>query len=258
MRSREPQGSPYGLSRRCEPCERVFVNAGELFLKMEERFGSYPDCGVVCSNGKEIRSVSCEIDWYLLYPALTDRHTLYVVHHPVSDFALGLAGINPKEKQEEIRAEAQNWLLEFRARELGMNLAVAHTVADRMLETELSDSLDGARGKQIVTRIDAFFDRFFNPHPAIVILPAARRLLEQDAAAKVVLGTYGYKAGRGVVYVDECGMEETGQAITIPHSLVDASAMILWKKAAMDILSRQRRGKPRRARGPSQRKAHRA
>ncbi|MFH1516718.1 MAG: hypothetical protein ABIH17_02450, partial [Pseudomonadota bacterium] len=35
---------------------------------------------------------------------------------------------------EEIRAEAQNWLLEFRARELGMNLAVAHTVADRMLE----------------------------------------------------------------------------------------------------------------------------
>jgi hypothetical protein len=65
-----------------------------------------------------------------------------------------------------------------------------------------------------------------------VILPAARRLLKQNAPAKVVLGTYGYKAKKGVIYVDECGMEETRQAITIPHSLVDATAMRLWKVAA--------------------------
>lgn len=204
---------------------------------MEERFGKYPDCGVVCSNGEEIRNIASEIDWYMLYNVMTDRHTLYVVHHPVSDFALGLAEINPDESREEILSEAQNWLLEFKAREIGVNLAVAHTVADRMLEAELSEFLEGARGQEIVTRIDVFFDRFFHPHPEIVILPAARRLLKQNGPAKVVLGTYGYKPRRGIVYVDECGMEETRQAITIPHSLVDASAMILWKAAAVEAIS---------------------
>jgi hypothetical protein len=209
------------------------VNAGELFLRMEERYGKYTDSGVVCMNGEEIANIVCEIEWYMLYQAMTDRHTLYVVHHPVSDFALGLCEINPDEKQEEIRAEAQNWLLEFRARELGMNLAVAHTVADRMLETELSDCLEGARGEEIVTRINLFFDGFFKPHPEIVILPEARPLLQQNAPAKVALGTYGYEVKEGVVYVDECGMEETKHAMLIPHSLVDVAAMSLWKAAAM-------------------------
>jgi len=32
-------------------------------------------------------------------------------------------------------------------------------------------------------------------------------------------------------------MEETEQAITIPHSLVDAAAMSLWKAAAMASMS---------------------
>jgi hypothetical protein len=214
------------------------MNADELFSRMEERFGKYPDSGVVCSNREEIRTIVCEIEWYMLYPVMTDRHALYVVHHPVSDFALGLNELNPDEKEEDIRSEVQNWLLEFRARELGMNLAVAHTVADRMLDTELSDCLEGARGEEIVSRIDGFFNRFFNPHPAIVVLPAARRLLKQDAPAKVVLGTYGYKAKKGVVYVDECGREETRQVILIPHSLVDASAMRLWRAEAVACLSK--------------------
>ncbi|PKN61220.1 MAG: hypothetical protein CVU57_30620 [Deltaproteobacteria bacterium HGW-Deltaproteobacteria-15] len=214
----------------------IIMNADELFSRMEERFGKYPDCGVVCSNGNEIRSIGCEIDWYMLYHVMTDSHTLYVVHHPVSDFALRLPEINPDEKEDDIRSEAQNWLLEFRARELGMNLAVAHTVADKMLETELSDWLEGARGEEIVTRIDAFFDRFFKPHPEIVVLPEARPLLEQNGRAEVVLGTYGYRVKKGVVYVDECGMEETNQAITIPHSLVDVSAMKLWKAAAVELV----------------------
>lgn len=213
------------------------MTANELFSKMEERFGNYPDCGVVCSNGEDIKSVFCEIDWYMLYHVLIDPHALYVVHHPVSDFALRLSEINPDEKQDDIRSEAQNWLLEFKARELQMNLAVAHTMADKMLETELSDCLEGAEGQQIVTRINGFFDRFFNPHPAIVILPAARRLLDQGAPAKVVLGTYGYEAKKDVIYVDQCGMEETEQAITIPHSLVDAAAMSMWKAAAMTSMS---------------------
>ena len=135
------------------------------------------------------------------------------------------------------RSEAQNWLLEFRARELRMNLAVAHTMADKMLEAELSDYLEGAKGEQIVARVNRFFDRFFNPHPAIVVLPAARRLLQQGASAKVVLGSYGYEAKQGVIYVDQCGMEETDQAITIPHSLVDAAAMSLWKAAVLFLIS---------------------
>ncbi len=214
------------------------MTANELLAEMEERFGKYPDCGVVCCNGEEIRSVVCEIDWYMLYHIMTDRHALYVVHHPVSDFALRLSEINPDEKQDDVRSEVQNWLIEFKARELGMNLAVAHTVADKMLDTELSNCLEGARGQQIVTRINTFFDRFFNPHPALVILPAARRLIQQNAPAKVVLGTYGYRAKKGVIYVDECGMEETKQAITIPHSLVDASAMSLWKVAATARISK--------------------
>jgi hypothetical protein len=213
------------------------MTANELFSKMEERFGKYPDCGVVCSNGEEIRSVVCEIDWFMLYYVMTDRQTLYVVHHPVSDLALRLSEINPGENQDDIRSEAQNWLLEFKARELQMNLAVAHTVADKMLETELSDCLEGAKGQQIVTRINSFFDRFFNPHPAIVVFPAARRLLKQGAPAKVVLGTYGYETKKGVIYVDQCGMEETDQAITIPHSLVDAAAMSVWSAAAIRSMS---------------------
>jgi hypothetical protein len=204
---------------------------------MEELLGKYPDCGVVCSNGEDIKSVFYEIDWYMLYHVMIDRHALYVVHHPVSDFALRLSEINPDEKQNDIRSEAQNWLLEFKARELQMNLAVAHTMADKMLEAELSDCLEGAKGQQIVTRLNGFFDRFFNPHPAVVILPAARRLLDQDAAAQVVLGSYGYEVKQDVIYVDQCGMEETEQAITIPHSLVDAAAMSLWKAAAMAFLS---------------------
>jgi len=214
------------------------MTAQELFSEMEEQFGKYPDSGVVCCNGWEITSVVCEIDWYMLYNAMTDRHALYVVHHPVSDFALRLSEIDPDEKQDDVRSEVQNWLLEFKARELGMNLAVAHTVADTMLDTELSEYLEGARGEQIVTRINTFFDRFFKPHPEIVILPAARRLLNQNAPVKVVLGTYGYKAKKGVIYVDECGREETRQAITIPHSLVDASAMSLWKAAATARISK--------------------
>ena len=213
------------------------MTANELFSKMEGRFGKYHDCGVVCSNGEDIKSVVCEIDWYMLYHVMTDRNALYVVHHPVSDFALRLSEINPEEKLEDIRSEAQNWLLEFRARELQMNLAVAHTMADKMLEAELSESLEGAEGQQIVTRINGFFDRFFNPHPAIVVLPGAARLLEQGALATVVLGTYGYEAKRDRIYVDQCGMEETDQAITIPHSLVDAAAMSLWKAAALSSIS---------------------
>jgi hypothetical protein len=204
---------------------------------MEERFGKYPDCGVVCSNGEDIRRVVCEIDWYMLYHVMTDRYALYVVHHPVSDFALRLGEINPDEKQDDIRSEAQNWLLEFKARELGMNLAVAHTVADKMLETELSDWIEGVKGEEIVTRINAFFDRYFNPHPAVVVLPAARRLLEQGASAKVVLGSYGYETKKGVIYVDQCGAEENDQAIMIPHSLVDAAAISIWKAAAVASLS---------------------
>jgi hypothetical protein len=212
------------------------MTASELFSKMEERFGKYPDCGVVCSNEEDIRNIVCEIDWYMLYHAMVNRHALYVVHHPVSDFALRLSEINPDEAQDDIRSEAQNWLLEFKARELQMNLAVAHTMADKMLETELSDCLEGAKGQQVLSRINGFFDRFFNPHPAIVVLPGARRLIEQGAPAKVVLGTYGYKAKKDVIYVDQCGMEETEQAITIPHSLVDAAAMSIWKAAATALM----------------------
>jgi len=204
---------------------------------MEARFGKYRDCGVVCSNGEDITSIVCEIEWYMLYHVMTDRNALYVVHHPVSDFALRLNEINPEEERDDILSESQNWLLEFRARELRMNLAVAHTMADKMLEAELSDHLEGAKGQEIIARVDGFFDRFFNPHPAIVILAAARRLIEQGALAKVVLGTYGYEPREGVIYVDQCGMEETDQAITIPHSLVDVTAMSLWKAAALSSLS---------------------
>jgi hypothetical protein len=213
------------------------MTADELFSKMEERYGKYVDCGLVCSNGEHIESIACEIDWYMLYHVMTNPRALYVVHHPVSDFALRLNEINPDENQDDIRSESQNWLLEFKARELLMNLAVAHTMADKMLETELADCLEGAKGPQIVSRIDGFFNRFFNPHPAIVVLPGARRLIDQGASAKVVLGTYGYEVRQDVIYVDQCGMEETDQAVTIPHSLVDASAMKVWKAAAMTVLS---------------------
>jgi len=207
-----------------------------LFDEMNRRFGTFPDGGVVCSNGNEIQKIVCEIDWYTLYNVMDDKNTLYVVHHPVSDFALGLCAINPAEKEEDIRSDVQNWLLEFRARELGMNLAVAHTVADRMLETGLADACETVIGLEIIPKIDAYFDRYFNPHPAIVVKPQAHQALLNGARAKVVLGTYGYEAKPGFVYVDECGCEETDCTISIPHSLVDATAMKIWKREGERIM----------------------
>jgi len=56
------------------------MTANELFSKMEGRFGKYQDCGVVCSNGEDIQSLFCEIDWYMLYNVVIDRNALYVVH----------------------------------------------------------------------------------------------------------------------------------------------------------------------------------
>jgi hypothetical protein len=229
------------------------MDAESLFARMEERFGRYVDSGVVCANGEKIRRIVWEIDWYLLYHAMSDRHTLYVVHHPVSNFALALSQINPDEEEDDVREEVQNWLLEFKARALRMNLAVAHTMADRMLETRVSDCLEGARGATIVRRLHEFFDRYYKPHPDFVILPAARPLLERDARAQVVLGTYGYKARKGVVYIDECGLEETRQAITIPHSLVDATAMKIWASCARELLREPRAsGTARKARRRAQ------
>ena len=38
------------------------MTAEELFSKMEEYFGNFVDCGVICSNGEDIESVVCEID----------------------------------------------------------------------------------------------------------------------------------------------------------------------------------------------------
>jgi len=97
------------------------------------------------ATGRTSGAFSARIDWYMLYNVMIDRNALYVVHHPVSDFALRLSEINPEEKEDDIRSEAQNWLLEFKARELQMNLAVAHTMADKILEAELSDCLEEQR-----------------------------------------------------------------------------------------------------------------
>ena len=62
-------------------------------------------------------------------------------------------------------------------------------------------------------------------------------VVDRGAPAQVVLGTYGYEPKEGVIYVDQCGMEETDQAVTIPHSLVDVAAMSLWKTAALSFVS---------------------
>lgn len=52
-----------------------------------------------------------------------------------------------------------------------------------------------------------------------------------------MLGSYGYEAKKDVIYVDQWGMEETEQAITIPHSLVDSAPMSMWKVATMASMS---------------------
>ncbi|MBI4976400.1 MAG: hypothetical protein HZC28_02900 [Spirochaetes bacterium] len=217
------------------------MNARKLYAEMERQTGHYNDGGIICDNGKNITSIVCEIDWYTLYTMMDDTHTLYVVHHPVSDYALAFCDTNKDEDADDIRGEAQNWLLEFRARELGMNLAVAHTMADKMLEAELSDAIAGIRGYALVPAIDAYFNRFFNPHPALVVSTKAKPLLARRASAKVMLGTYGYGKTRkpGMVFIDECSMEETPYSISIPHSLVDAAAMKLWKQRALKICGRK-------------------
>jgi len=153
----------------------------------------------------------------------------------MSDFALRLSEINPEEKEDDIRSEAQNWLLEFKARELQMNLAVAHTMADKMLEAELSDCLEGAKGEQIVTRINGFFDRSFNPHPAIVILPAAGVCSSKERRQSGARQLWVRGEGRR----DLCGPVRRGRNRSghhHPHSLVDAAVMRLWKAAAMSMM----------------------
>jgi len=212
------------------------MTASELFNNMEQSVGSYPDSGVVCDNGKKITNILWEIDWFMLYNVLNDKNTLYVVHHPISNYSLGFSSIN-KEDEDDPRSDVSNWLLEFRARKLGLNLAVSHTLADIMLENELREYLDNCQGWEIVRKIDDYFDKYYSPHPSLVVNPAAKRALDKNARQQVVVGTYDYKVKQGIVYIDEYGMEKTKRAILISHSLVDMTAMTIWSREASKILS---------------------
>ena len=77
-------------------------------------------------------------------------------------------------------------------------------------------------------------------HP--VYLSVSFLILVVTAAAVLATenGTGDWKRGR-IYYrlvCNACHKEETGQAITIPHSLVDASAMSIWKTAAIAWISK--------------------
>lgn len=124
------------------------MTAEDLFACMERRFGEYLDSGVINSNLEDIREIVCETEWRLLYHHMTDPKTLYVVYEPVGSFAL--SKFQPGCSRADPRDDLRNWLLPFRAQERRMNVAVAHTISDKLLETELNAVLKDARGDRVV------------------------------------------------------------------------------------------------------------
>jgi len=88
-------------------------------------------------------------------------------------------------------------------------------MADKMLEAELSECLEGAEGQQIVTRINAFFDDSSTRTLRLSFFPAPGACSSKERRPRWCSHLW-YEAKRDRIYVDQCGMEETDRPSPYP------------------------------------------
>ncbi len=212
----------------------------DIYKRLADKFGKYQDSGIIHSNGKDIKDIIWEIDQQYLYPQMNDPGVLYIIHHPVSRFNLIF------EENKEPDEESDNYILEYRAKRLNLNLLCIHTLADKMLEKELIEYLKDKDESMIIENLKGFFSQYVNFDYEIYETPTAERLLKNRKYKKIniVVGTYDYKIRKGEIYVDELGVTDdlenimnNNAGILIPHSVIDISAMCILEREIRNIMA---------------------
>lgn len=216
------------------------MNTEDIYKRLVEKYGEFKDSGIINSNGENIRDILWEIEGVYLYPQIRERDILYVVHHPISRFSLAFEGDN---KPDE---EVQNYLLEYKAKKFNLNIMCIHSLADKMLESELRTYLKDKDSSNIIEHLKTYFKKYVNFEFKMYLTPTAERLLKNHKYKKieVMLATYNYKICKSVIYIDELGAtdeledeDNKNAGILIPHSVVDISAMSILEKEIRKILS---------------------
>jgi hypothetical protein len=201
------------------------MDANGVFSSMECRFGGYADSGVVFSNMQSIRRIECEVEAGLFMNRMTDPRTLHVVYQPVG--TLASAGLE---------TNTSRWLLPFHAQETQMNVAVAHTMAKKLLETDLNSRLEGASGDGVMEVLWEFFQEHVHEVPPFEVRAAAQRLLDANAPAVATIGDDSCFDRDDVVHVVERGSAAPANSIPLEPSLVGWVALRLWRREAVMIL----------------------
>ncbi len=216
------------------------MKALEIYERLVEKFGEYNDSGLINYNEMDIRDIVWEIDQEYLYPQMNDTEILYIVHHPVSRFNLNF------EKSREPDENSDNYILEYRAKRLNLNLMCLHTLADKMLENELKEFLKDKDENLIVENLRKYFGQYTNFDFEIYLTPRAEKILKRHKFKKinVVIATYDYKIKRDEIYIDQCGAtpklekkRNNNAGILIPHSVSDISVMKILEREIRKIMT---------------------
>ncbi len=217
------------------------MNTTEIYRRLVKKYGEYEDSGVINSNGEDIRDIIWEIEDVYLYPQIKKRDILYIVHHPVSGFSLAFEGDKEPDK------EVQNYLLEYKAKRLDLNLACIHSLADKMMERELRAFLKDKNESFVISNLKDYFRQYVNFGFEIHLTDSAKTLMKNCSykGIEVVVATYGYKIRKDVIYIDEFGATDEledkrkrNAGILIPHSVVDIAAMSVLEKEIRKIISK--------------------
>ncbi|MCX7958736.1 MAG: hypothetical protein N3B13_06790 [Deltaproteobacteria bacterium] len=215
------------------------MKAEEIYRVLTIGFGEFQDSGIISSNGRDIKDILWEVDHVFLYPQLNNPDILYIVHHPVSRFSLIF------EKNKEPDEESDNYVLEYRAKSLNLNLLCIHSLADKILERELSEFLRDKDEDEILINLRNYFRQYVNFDFEIHLTEMAKRLLKNKKYKKinVVVATYDYKIRKNEIYIDQIGATEKlekkrnkNAGILIPHSVTDISAMRILEREIRKIM----------------------
>lgn len=220
------------------------MKADEIFKRLTEKYGEYADSGILNSNGEDIKDIIWEIDQEYLYNQLKESDILYIVHHPVSRFNIAF------ERDSEPDTESDNYILEYRAKRLNLNLLCVHSLADKLLERELSEYLKGKDQEQIVEHLKNYFRQYINFDFEIYLTPKAKRLLKSRKYKKInnVVATYNYKIKKDEIYIDQIGATEgfedensENAGILLPHSVTDLTVMQILEREIRKIMDENKK-----------------
>ena len=217
------------------------MTAREIYQRLKDKFGEYEDSGLIHSNKKDIKDIVWEIDGVYLYPLMKDPAVLYIVHHPVSRFNLAF------EDDKEPDEESENYILEYHAKRLNLNLMCIHSLADKILENELNRYLKDKDEKDIIVNLNKFFNQYINFEFNIYTTKRAEKLLKKNRHIRIEnrLATYNYKIRKEVIYIDQLGAtkdlerpKNNNAGILVPHSVTDISAMIILEREIRKIMKK--------------------